>query len=289
MFLAGLDEHRHTARTQPGEVSYVEIGTGRSGGTVRARHRDQRLPLAQRDPAACRHRRCVAIDLPLHGQSPAAPEQQLTVGAFADTLAEVCARLRLGQVDLVCHDAGGAIAQVFAARHPELVRTLTLTNCETHDNIPPAAMAATVEAARAGQLSAAAPAILTDPAAARAVFATGYQDPQFLSAELVDAFLEPVIGTPAAAARFQELIAGLGPDDLLAAEPALRTLLVPTLITWATDDEFFDVKWAHSLHDTVPGARDVVEIAGGKLFFPHERAAELAPHIRRHWTTADRG
>src|SRR5581483_7493392 len=149
---------------------------------------------------------------------------------FADTLAEVCARLRLGQVDLVGHDTGGAIAQVLAARHPELVRTLTLTNCETHDNIPPAAMAATVEAARAGQLAAAAPAILADPAAARAFFAIGYQDPRFLSAELVDAFLEPIIGTPATAERFQEMIARLGPDDLLAAEPALRALVVPTLI-----------------------------------------------------------
>jgi hypothetical protein len=42
------------------------------------------------------------------------------------------------------------------------------------------------------------------------------------------------------------------------------------------------------LHDTIPGARDLVEIAGGKLFFPHERAAEPDPHLRRHWTTADR-
>jgi pimeloyl-ACP methyl ester carboxylesterase len=110
----------------------------------------------------------------------------------------------------------------------------------------------------------------------------------FLSAELVQAFLEPLLGTPAAAARCQELIAGLAPDDLLAAEPALRALLVPTLIVWATDDDFFDLKWAHWLRDTIPGARDLAEVAGGKLFFPHERAAELAPHLRHHWTTADR-
>jgi hypothetical protein len=31
-------------------------------------------------------------------------------------------------------------------------------------------------------------------------------------------------------------------------------------------------------------ADEVVEITDGKLFFPHERAADLAPHIRRHWT-----
>ncbi|WP_433475738.1 alpha/beta fold hydrolase [Spirillospora sp. CA-142024] len=288
MFLTGFDEHRHTVRTQAGEVSYVEIGTGPAAlfvhGVATSAYLWHNLI-----PLLADTRRCVAIDLPLHGQSPAASGHRLTVGAFADTLAEVCESLHLDQVDLVAHDTGGAIAQVFAARHPELLRTLTLTNCETRDNIPPAAMAATVEAARTGQLAPAAPAVLSDPAAARAIFATGYQDPQFLSAELVDAFLQPVMGTPAAATRFQQLIAGLGPDDLLAAEPALRALLVPTLIAWATDDDFFDLKWAHWLHDTIPGAGDPVEIAGGKLFFPHERAADLAPHILRHWATTDQG
>jgi pimeloyl-ACP methyl ester carboxylesterase len=153
MFLAGFDDHRRTVSTQPGEVSYIEVGTGPAAlfvhGIATSAYIWHNLI-----PLLAGTRRCVAIDLPLHGQSPATPEHQLTVGAFADTLAEVCARLSLGQVDLVGHDTGGAIAQVFAARHPELVRTLTLTNCETHDNIPPAAMAATVEAARAGQLAA---------------------------------------------------------------------------------------------------------------------------------------
>ena len=288
MFLAGFDNHRRTVSTQAGEVSYIEIGTGPAALFVHGIATNAYI-WHNLIPLLADTRRCVAIDLPLHGQSPATPEHQLTVGAFANTLAEVCARLSLGQVDLVGHDTGGAIAQVFAARHPELVRTLTLTNCETRDNIPPAAMAATVEAARAGHLAATAPAILADPAATRAFFAAGYQDPQFLSAELVDAFLEPVVGTPAAAARFQELIAGLGPDDLLAAELALRALRAPTLIAWATDDEFFDLKWAHWLHETIPGAHDLVEIASGKLFFPHERAAELAPHIHRHWNAADGG
>ncbi|TNC27793.1 alpha/beta fold hydrolase [Amycolatopsis alkalitolerans] len=286
MFLAGFDDHRHTVRTEHDEVSHIDIGAGPAAlfvhGIATSAHLWHNLI-----PLVAGARRCVAVDLPLHGQSPARPEHPLTIGAFADTLAEVCAHLRLDQVDLVGHDTGGAIAQVLAARHPELIRTLTLTNCETHDNIPPAAMAATVEAARAGRLAAAAPAILADPAAGRAFFASGYQDQEFLSTRLVDAFLEPVIGTPAAAARFQDLLAGLGPGELLAAEPALRTLRAPTLIAWATDDEFFDLKWAHWLHDTIPGARDLVEIAGGKLFFPHERAAELAPHLRRHWTGGD--
>ena len=74
------------------------------------------------------------------------------------------------------------------------------------------------------------------------------------------------------------LLLGLGPADLLASEPALRELDVPTLIVWATDDKFFDLKWAYWLYGTIPTAYQVIEIAGGKLFFPLEHAAAHAAH-----------
>jgi pimeloyl-ACP methyl ester carboxylesterase len=103
---------------------------------------------------------------------------------------------------------------------------------------------------------------------------------------MVRAFLEPVLGTPTAAEKFQELVARVEPTDLLAAKPGLRNLDVPTLIVWGTADVFFDVKWAYWLRDTIPGAH-VVEVPGAKLFFPHERPDELSAHIRRHWATFD--
>ena len=52
---------------------------------------------------------------------------------------------------------------------------------------------------------------------------------------------------------------------------------------WGTDDIFFRRKWAYWLRDTIPGATEVVEIDGGRLFFPDERAAELTAALRRHW------
>jgi pimeloyl-ACP methyl ester carboxylesterase len=283
MFLAGFDDHRKRVTTPTADVSYIDAGAGPPAlfvhGLATNAYVWQNLIGHLSDV-----RRCIAVDLPLHGQSPARPQQRLTIGAFADVLDQVCEDLGLQQVDLVAHDTGGAIAQVLAARHPERLRTLTLTNCETQDNIPPAAMAAIVEAARAGQLAPTVPALLADPVASRAFFAPGYQDPEHLTADLVTSYLAPLISTADAAERFQDLIAGLGPDELAAAGPGLRTLEVPTLIAWGTDDDFFALKWAYWLRDTIPGADEVVEITDGKLFFPHERAADLAPHIRRHWT-----
>src|SRR6202034_2170932 len=65
--------------------------------------------------------RCVAIDLPAHGGTPARPD--LSITALAGVLAELCGALGLGQVDLVANDTGGAISQVFAAHYPEGLRS----------------------------------------------------------------------------------------------------------------------------------------------------------------------
>jgi pimeloyl-ACP methyl ester carboxylesterase len=80
-----------------------------------------------------------------------------------------------------------------------------------------------------------------------------------------------------------DLLTSLHARDLLAAEPALRRLQVPTLIVWGTGDLFFRRKWAYWLRDTIPGATEVVELDGARLFFPDERAAELTAALRRHW------
>ena len=69
-------------------------------------------------------------------------------------LDELCERLGLAQVDLVANDTGGAVAQVFAARYPERIRTLTLTNCDVHDNFPPEAFKPFVALAEIGRVRA---------------------------------------------------------------------------------------------------------------------------------------
>jgi pimeloyl-ACP methyl ester carboxylesterase len=95
-------------------------------------------------------RRCVAVDLPLHGQTPAAADQDFSLPGLARFLADCCEALGLTDVDLVANDTSGAIAQVSAAGHAERLHTLTLTNCEAHNNFPPKALLPGVLLARMG-------------------------------------------------------------------------------------------------------------------------------------------
>jgi hypothetical protein len=46
---------------------------------------------------------------------------------------------------------------------------------------------------------------------------------------------------------------------------------------------FFTVKWAYRLRGAIPGAREVIELEGDKLFFPWERAEEFASVLRDFW------
>ena len=79
---------------------------------------------------------------------------------------------------MVANDTGGAVTQVFAAGHPERLHTLTLTNCEAHDNVPPKALLPAVWLARMGLHARLAPRLMApgNPRTRKRVFGRTYQD-----------------------------------------------------------------------------------------------------------------
>ncbi|WP_336208284.1 alpha/beta fold hydrolase [Nonomuraea sp. LPB2021202275-12-8] len=226
-------------------------------------------------------RRCVAIDLPLHGGS--ASRDDLSIPALAEAVEELCAGLGLDRVDLVANDTGGAVAQVFAVTHPERLRSLTLTNCDVHTNTPPESFKPTIELAARGELAPSVAVLLERPdLLAHSAYGDGYEridDP----AALVEAYVRPILAKPDGGRALERLLTSIDAKDLIAIEPLLTVLAVPTLVVWGTADPTFDLSWARWLRDTIPGVREIVEIEGGRLFFPDERAAELVPHLRRFW------
>jgi pimeloyl-ACP methyl ester carboxylesterase len=281
--LEHLDKHRSQVHTRSGPASCIDTGgLGRAALFVHGVGTSSYLwrhVIGQLDG----QRRCVAFDLPLHGQTPAAADQDFSLPGLARFLADCCDALELADVDLVANDTGGAVAQVFAAGHPERLHTLTLTNCEAHDNLPPKALLPAVLLARMGLFAPIGRWLARDIRRARKLmFSSSYQDVASLPDDVMRAWLE-LFGTADSARQYQRLFTSLHARDLLAIEPALTRLQVPTLIVWGTGDKIFRRKWAYWLRDTIPGATDVVEIDGGRLFFPDERASELTAALRRHW------
>jgi pimeloyl-ACP methyl ester carboxylesterase len=285
--LTALDTHRHAITTRSGEISYLDIGTGPVALFVHGIATNAYL-WRNVISALATERRCIAVDLPLHGQSPVFAEQDLSLAALAAGLDDFCDALALTGIDLVANDTGGAIAQIFAARHPERLATLTLTNCDTPDNLPPEDFKPMIDLAVAGDLAPAAVALFADlGSAAQFSFGSAYEHLDRMDAGIIRSYLEPCIGTMERARQFERLLVALDARDLVSVTPQLKELTVPTLVVWGTGDTFFDVAWAYWLRDTIPGTTRVVTVDGARLFFPEERPEDLVPHLRQHWAAAE--
>ena len=148
-----LDKHRSQVPTRSGPASYIDTGgPGRPALFVHGVGSSSYLWRHVIDQLGGQ-RRCVAFDLPLHGRTPAAADQDFSLPGLARFLTDGCDALELTGIDVVANDTGGAITQVFAAGHPERLHTMTLTNCEAHDNVPPKALLPAVLLARMGLLA----------------------------------------------------------------------------------------------------------------------------------------
>jgi pimeloyl-ACP methyl ester carboxylesterase len=286
MNLTDLKSHRRTAATELGDISYLDVGRGPVALFV---HGVFTNALFWRHVlgSVSTQRRCIAIDLPAHGQTATTESWDLSLDGLARAVPAICDSIDVDRVDLVANDTGGAVAQIFAATNPDRLRTFTLTNCDTQDNTPPPGFAPVVELARQGELAEIVKQLASNLELARsdAAFGSGYERPQELSDEVLQAYLLPLAESDLRATELQRCVAQIEPGPLLAIEPQLKGLDTPTLLVWGTGDPFFDLTHAQWLRDTIPGATEIVEIDGGKLFFPDERADELVPHLLRHWTT----
>jgi len=196
--------------------------------------------------------------------------------------------LKIDKVDLVGNDSGGGIAQIFSALYPERVRSLTLTDCDTHDNWPPEAFKPFLAMAAAGGLRETLDGMLADKNVYRSPQALGpaYEHPAQVTDDTIEKYLRPFVESEQRTRDLQRFLAAFDNRHTLAIEARLKTLRAPTLIVWGTDDVYFDVKWSHWLADNIPGTRRRVELKGARIFFPEERWEEFDKELRAHWQAA---
>lgn len=232
------------------------------------------------------HRRCLAPDFMGLGYTDAPDQQDLSPQAQTDMLAAFLDELSIPAVDLVANDSGGTIAQLFVVQHPDRVRTLLLTNCDVHENSPPAQLHNSIETARAGEYDQKMARHLEDHAYARSpngIGGSAYMDPANFTDEAIDYYFSPLVESPLRRAQLNRYLAAFEPNPLLAIEPALQRCTTPTRMVWGTADQLFPVVWAEWLDRTLPESRGVRLVEGGKLFWPEELPDLLAEEARTLW------
>jgi pimeloyl-ACP methyl ester carboxylesterase len=279
-----VSANTQTIQTPSGRIAYTERGTGPVAlfvhGVLLNKHlwRHQLAHLSD-------IRRCMAVDLLAHGETDIAGDQDVSVSANAKMLEQFLNALNVEQVDLVGNDSGGGIAQIFSASYPQRVRSLTLTDCDVHDNWPPAAFKPFLAMAAGGGLRGTLEAMLSNKDIYRSPQALGpaYEHPEQLTDESIETYLRPLVRTEQRTRDLQRFLAAFDNAHTRAVEARLKTLTVPTLIVWGTDDAYFDVRWSKWLAETIPGTRRRLEFEGARIFFPEERWADFNQALREHW------
>lgn len=232
-------------------------------------------------------RRCIAPDLLGLGETRPSPGAPLDFGSQADMLLHLLDALDIERADVVGNDSGAAIAQLLSVRAPDRVRTLCITNGDTHDNYPPPAFQPAHQLALAGQLGEALAASASNAELLRSGQGLGaaFEHPDRLSEDLISAYIQPLAASAERRAMIDSYVAAMDNRQMTAVRDQLEKLDISTLIVWGNSDVFFDLKWAHWLAETLPRTRlEVLE--GAHLFFPEERAEAFSALLRGHWTEA---
>ena len=154
-----------TVTTASGTITYAEAGSGPAPVAVFVHGVFLHHGLWAAQLAALSDvRRCLAPDLLAHGGSALAPAggEPLDLRAQARMIIDFLDALGVYQADLVGNDTGGAICQLAAVMAPDRFRSLTLTNCDVHDNWPPPPFMPIVDLARQGVMATVLPALAGD-------------------------------------------------------------------------------------------------------------------------------
>lgn len=290
--VAAFHDARRFVRTEFGRIAYIERGAGPVALFLHG------LPLNgyQWRGALERlwpHRRCIAPDFMGLGHTEVAEGRSLAPAEQTRMVAGLLDALRIDAVDIVANDSGNAIAQLFAARYPDRLRTLLLTNGDAHEYSPPPAVQPVIAAAREGRF---ADDVLLPQLADRSLTLqpTGlggccYIDPAFVTSELLEVYIRPLVSSEPRKVQFHQYCIEMEPNPLLAIEGELRRCRAPLRVVWGTGDDIFPASAAEWLDRTFPNSHGVHWVEGGKLFFPEEMPDLIAAEARRLWDAAQAG
>jgi pimeloyl-ACP methyl ester carboxylesterase len=210
--------------------------------------------------------RVLALDLPPFGDSTRTPAPSCTIDAHVEHLHAFVEALGLERFHLVGNSMGGHTAALYAARHPERVRTLALFDA--------AGVEMPVESPAVAELK-----------AGRNFFAVRTEEDvdRFMGFVFVD---RPTLPGPVKShmaergrARADDIQRWLG--EYLAApvpmEPLLGSITAPTLVLWGDGDRILDVSSAGVFQKGIPNASLVLMKHCGHVPMM-ERPEETATH-----------
>jgi pimeloyl-ACP methyl ester carboxylesterase len=207
--------------------------------------------------------RCLAPDLLGLGDTETTTGADWSLPAQAAMVIGWLDVLGLDRVAVVGHDHGGAVAQLLAARHPERIGRLVLSNVEAYDNWPSSDERPFITATQLPLVGRLVLWAWSRPALLRWALAAGHAvaDRSVLTDELADGYVRANLSDPHKRAKTRRFLAGqIDPANnraTLDALDGLRRFEHPTLLLWGGNDPHFGPPWAERLAADIPGVERV--------------------------------
>lgn len=282
------EKRRRFLRTPFGQIAYLEAG--HVDRVALFLHGFPLNSFQWRDAIArlSMFRRCIAPDFMGLGFTKTNDGQDVGPQSQVAMLISFLDRLKIRSVDVVANDSGGAIAQLLAVKHPERVRSLLLTNCDTEVESPPAALLPVIELAKRGRYADEwlVP-WLADKALARSDTGIGglcYCEPGDPTDEAIEMYFRPLVASPQRKALVEAYVMALEKNPLAGIETQLRRSTMDTRIVWGMSDTIFSASNAEYLNRLFSRSRGIRRIDAGKLFWPEEYPQVLADEAAFLWT-----
>lgn len=263
-----------------GTIHYTDAGRGPTVLFVHGLLVDGELWQGVAAPLALTHR-CIVPTWPLGSHTaPMNADADLSPAGMAKLVADFMVALDLHDVTLVGNDSGGAICQVVAARHPDRVGRLVLTNCDALEVFPPKGFEYLAWLPRIpGLMFLVARAMLYLPFLRRLKMAYGALTRQPISDALLRRWVQPGARSSGVRRDTQKFLRGVGPAVTLDAAEGLRGFSRPALFLWA-DDRYFPLALAERLAAYLPDCR-VEPVAESRTFVPIDQPIVIADAIAR--------
>ena len=183
--------------------------------------------------------RCLAPNLPGYGLTRLSPGGDYSIFGAAELIDFWLKTSGIEDVWLVGHDWGGAVAQVLAARYPDRLNRLTLSDCPVEDSWPVPAIKLFRLMARAGLYAPSATLRLIPNLYATSELNKGLYDHSLLSeADWKRIFWDGKVSDPAGRAEFQKHLASLDNSQTMEIAPELSEVELPSLLIWGANDRF---------------------------------------------------
>ena len=228
--------------------------------------------------------RCIFPTMPMGAHRiPADEGADLSVDGLARAVADLIGHLELEDVTLVGNDSGGAISQVIAVNHPELLKRVVLTNCDMYDAFPPKQFAyfnlfkrLPAEAFKSIGWTFKMRPILNLP------FVLGLLTNK-VDETKVTRWADALLASKEIRRDLHAVFKGFGPDVTNAAAAALATTELPFLLAWGADDKAFKPALAARFASEIPTA-ELTMIENCKTFVCWDQPKKLAELIAEFHT-----